>query len=413
MTKPWLCREKNFAIFCSLSKVLTNFLIRLIIKYYKILPTYGSGQEQMAQLTRSLLECVSKRSVEMHGKTCYKVQWSVKCVKLLTRQWWTHHLFHLHERPLCKKTFCRNILWPRQGGSLIDRMDLYTRCILMNASLSSLARRSAWSTHASKAKSCKKCLCQFNQNSCVSCKVQSRQSWQSGSLLWKRHHIEEWHHLCDGAAKVTGYLRDRASLCAQSFLGGQSEPLKSMEIRGPFEARSRPVPRRGSLILKCSFWDFWGTRHYQKNGQTSNSGCKPGHFVEMSKAIKKKSGRPRHLWFCRMLPNVAECSRSWWAPSKLLNLTEMTFLSPANCQISHKLPPDLHKHACYEYSFDSKKHLMNCLTLLDSVLKNRCYQTDFIGTTCSTETTESHPHRPKLAENNIQINVYIYTYIYI
>ena len=79
------------------------------------------------------------------------------------------------------------------------------------------------------------------QNSCAVsrniCKEQSRQSWQSGSLLWERHHIEEGHHLCDGAAKVTeGYcllVQSGRPLCAKLF----GWPVKAIQIDG----NSRPV----------------------------------------------------------------------------------------------------------------------------------------------------------------------------
>lgn len=181
----------------------------------------------------------------------------------------------------------------------------------MNASLSSLARRSAWSTHASKAKSCKKCLCQFNQNSCVSCK---EQSWQSGSLLWKRHHIEEWHHLCDGAAKVTGYLLDRASLCAQSFLGGQSEPLKSMEIRGPFEACS---PSR-LPDLKVFLLRFLRHSPLPKKWSSQQLGLQAWTFCGDVKSHKKEErATPTSV----ILQNVAECC---WMFQKLMSSQQIT-----------------------------------------------------------------------------------------
>ena len=127
---------------------------------------------------------------------------------------------------------------------MIARLDLYTRCILMHASLSSLARRSAWSTHASKAKSCKKCLCHFKTAAPFHViYVRNKADKADKAAAFCGKDITSKRGITFATAlprllKVTAYLSNRAGLCAQSFLGGQSKPFKSMEIPGPFEACS-------------------------------------------------------------------------------------------------------------------------------------------------------------------------------
>ena len=145
MARPWLWREKNFAIFCSLSKV-----IKVMIKWSDLHDwlrdaqgnnTWHSWQEDCSSMCwREMLKCRPRHFTKYNKVSSSSLGNSGRIIYLIGT------------RDLFAKTSYRNILWPKQGGSFIAWIHIHGE----SSWFTIFTCRSAWSTHASKAKSCKK-----------------------------------------------------------------------------------------------------------------------------------------------------------------------------------------------------------------------------------------------------------------